>query len=238
MGGPGTRERSRPASARRTRPLPAAPTGRPLPPALPGSTARAPLPAAAAEARHGASLPRRLCESNRAATPAPVNRRPVAEQPLRAAPASGPCTRPRSLRSRLGGLAAAASSSALPGADGGERADPRCLSCLVPTLSLWPPPHPSFRSGPASRGSGHGPGSIRSRRPRRPRPRLPPLERAPARWAPPGAWIRRRAAEHCGCGRGRKMGGQRPVAGPTPRRRVADGRYRAGFGAREPRPQR
>jgi hypothetical protein len=76
-----------------------------------------------------------------------------------------PCTRPHSLRSRLGGLAAAASSSALPGADGGERADPRCLSCLVPTLSLWPPPHPSFRSGPASRGSGRGPGSLRSRRP-------------------------------------------------------------------------
>ena len=83
------------------------------------------------------------------------------------------------------------------------------------------------RSGAASRGG-----------PRRPRPRLPPLERAPARWAPPGAWIRRRAAERCGCGRGRRTGGQRPVAGPTPRRRVADGRYRASFGTRESRPQR
>ncbi|XP_039797926.1 basic proline-rich protein-like [Panicum virgatum] len=30
--------------------------------------------------------------------------------------------------------------------------------------SLWPPPHPSFRSGPASRGSARGPGSLRSRR--------------------------------------------------------------------------
>ena len=142
---------------------------------------------------------------------------------------NGGWSTPRVRTAASGRICAASPASSPPSLSGLPRTLRSAPSRRAGAAAAAPAPSAhAGRSGAASRG---GP-----RRPR-PRPRLPPLERAPARWAPPGAWIRQRAAERCGCGRGRRTGGQRPVAGPTPRRRIADGRYRTSFGAREFRPQ-